>query len=787
MQLNSNVVPLNGEATSENSEPEATDLKAALNALINEPNIATRLKDDKLSEISRKVITEYEIDDNSRSEWKARMEGAMDLAMLVSGPDKTYPFEKASNVKYPLLTTAALQFQARAYPAIVPGDRIVKCKVNGRDPQGEKADRGERVSEFTSWQLTEEMPEWEPDTDKLLVILPIVGCVFRKKYWDPALGRQVSRLVTADRLVVNYRARSLEDVPRITEEMTLYPYEIGERIADGRFKAFEYNQSQADTRDKPEDQQQDADDPDTPHLFLEQHRLLDLDGDGYPEPYIVTVHHGSQQVCRIVANFTEHTVRMNQEGTKVVAIRKRDFYVKYGFLPSPDGGFYELGFGWLLKDNNEAINSNLNMMLDAGHVANVQGGIVSSALGIKEKSIRLKMGEWRVLNTSAPLNQAVMPITYPGPSETLFKLLGLLVEMGKEVASIKDVLSGETKTNMQPTTVLALIDQGMQFFTAIYKRIHRSLKAELQIHQRLNEEHLSLETYNGFFDDEQQYDPQLDFADDMGISPISDPTVSSKMQALARAEFIQNVWKEHPNIISEAEVVQRMLQAGSIEDGAKLITPPQPPDPLMQMLGELEAQDKMAGITEKLTNALKNVALAEAAEDGSQLDYYEQFVQALQPGGMDGQSGAQGALPPPPEPTAGTAGADSLPIPAPVPEAPLPVVSPEDQQLKSLSVEAAQLKNEGLKIANRSAEADIAAKDVTVKPDGSMQSKSETGFQAMTEMFGQLAQLIQQNGESTLAAVQQGNETLARIMMAPTVVTSRDAEGRAQAAQKVIN
>jgi chaperonin GroES len=192
MQLNANVVALNGEAASENTDPEATDLKAALNALINEPNIATRLTDDKLSEISKKVITEYEIDDNSRSEWKTRMEGAMDLAMLVSGPDKNYPFEKASNVKYPLLTTAALQFQARAYPAIVPGDRIVKCKVNGKDPQGEKASRGERVSEFTSWQLTEEMPEWEPDTDKLLVILPIVGCVFRKKYWDPALGRQVS-------------------------------------------------------------------------------------------------------------------------------------------------------------------------------------------------------------------------------------------------------------------------------------------------------------------------------------------------------------------------------------------------------------------------------------------------------------------------------------------------------------------------------------------------------------------------------------------------------------------
>lgn len=668
LQPSAQIIPINGEATSSNTEPQA-NVAAALTALINEPNIATRLPDDKLSEIAKKVVTEYEIDDASRSDWKTRMEGAMDLAMLVSGPDKTYPFDKAANIKYPLLTTAALQFQARAYPAIVPGDRIVKCKVNGKDPQGLKADRGERVSEFTSWQLTEESPEWEPDTDRMLVILPIVGCLFRKKYWDPALGRQCSRLVTADRLVVNYRARSLEDVPRVTEEMTLYPYEIGERIADGRFKEFEYNSSQADTRDKPEDQQQDASDPDTPHLFLEQHRLLDLDNDGYPEPYIVTVHHGSQKVCRIVANFTEETVRMDATGSKVVAIRKRDFYTKYGFLPSPDGGFYELGFGWLLKDNNEAINSNLNMMLDAGHVANVQGGFVSSAIGLKEKTVRLKMGEWKILNTTGPVNQAIMPITYPGPSETLFKLLGLLVEMGKEVASIKDVLSGETKTNMQPTTVLALIDQGMQFFTAIYKRIHRSLKAELQIHQRLNFEHLSPESYNGFFDDEQQYDPKVDFADDMGISPISDPTVSSKMQALARAQFLESVWEKHPQIISEEEVVQRMLQAGSIEDSAKLITPPKPPDPLMQMLGELEAQDKMAGIQEKLTNALKNVALAEAAEVGPELDYYAQFLEYLKTEISAGSAG-QGQLPPVAGAPDNQMGASPPQIPGPVPGSP---------------------------------------------------------------------------------------------------------------------
>jgi chaperonin GroES len=656
---------------------------AALVKLIETPNIATTLAADELAKIAARVTAEYKIDEESRSDWLVVNEVAMDLAMLMVGEKKTYPFDGAANVKYPLLTTAAYQFQARAYPAIVPGDRLVKCKVNGKDPQGIKAARGDRVSEYTSWQMLDEMPEWEPDTDRLLIILPIVGCAFRKRYWDPSVSRQVSRLVTADRLVVNYRARSLDDVPRITEKMMLYPYEIAERVNDGRFVEFDYANATAVPSKAGEDQDQ-TDDPDTPHLFLEQHRLWDLDGDGYPEPYIVTVHAGSEQVCRIVANYTVDSVRFTEDG-KLVSIRKRDFYVKYGFLPSPDGGFYEMGFGWLLRANNEAINTTLNEMLDAGHLANIQGGFVSSALGQREKEIKIPMGKWKVLQTALPLNQAVMPITYPGPSDTLFKLLGLLVEMGKEVASIKDVLSGETKTNMQPTTVLALIDQGMQFFTAIYKRIHRAFKEELRIHSRLNKENLTPEAYNEFFDDEeQQYDPEADFETvDRDISPASDPSASSKMQKLAKAELLMNWAKENP-LANIEEVNRRFLQAADIEDTDQLIQK-QEPDPLMQMLGELEGQEKMAGITKMMTEAIKNLADAEAAEEGTQLAAYTAFMQALGamnggqpaeggPGGIPGMEGqpndAMGALMPPGPMGAEGGGAEVNPVPQPAPVGP---------------------------------------------------------------------------------------------------------------------
>jgi len=612
-------------------------------ALIDKANIADDLTDEELGKIGSRVVEEYAIDKASRSDWEKRIAEATKLAMLVA-EEKNYPFERAANIKYPLLTTAALQFNARAYPAIVQGNRVVKCVTWGNDPQGTKRARAERVSEHMSYQLLAQMPEWEEDTDKMLVILPIAGACFRKVYYDPALGRNCTRLITADRFVVNYRARSLADVPRTTEEMTLYPYEIQERINDGRFVKFEYGEAVPDEANKEAEQN----DPTAPHLFLEQHRRLDLDNDGYPEPYIVTVHKQTEKVCRIVANYSRDTVTV-QNG-KVRAIRKQDFYVAYRFLPSPDGGFYGWGFGWLLADITEAINATLNQMLDAGHLANVQGGLVSAQLGIKEKSIRLKMGEWRVVNTSGPINQAIMPITYPGPSAVLFNLLGLLVEAGRDVAAIKDVLTGEVRQNMTAAATLALIEQGLQVFTSIYKRVHRALKSELGILARLNRENLSPEEYAAFFDAEQIAGPdgqpmpvptpEQDYSEkDMDILPVSDPNVASRMQQLAKAQLVFDISKDNPTV-NPLEATKRMFEAAEVEDIETLLIPPPQPDPmqeqLLQIAAMLELQERdvkidkaRAEVVKTETGAMKDVADIANAEKGNQLNRVKVILDAI--------------------------------------------------------------------------------------------------------------------------------------------------------------
>jgi chaperonin GroES len=636
-------------------------------------NVAELLTEDERTKIASRALDGYRLDDGSRDAWKKRTEAAMDLAMLLT-EEKDYPFKGAANIKYPLLTTAALQFNARAYPAIVQTDRVAKVKVNGKDQDGAKQKRGDRVSEHLSWQLTTELPEWEEDTDRLLLIVAIPGCVFRKTYFDPALGRKASRLVTADRLVMNYKTRSLQDCPRISEEMWLYPYEIEERIRDGRFLEFTYGDA------PPDDDEEGETDEDGPHKFIEQHRLLDLDGDGYDEPYIVTVHIETEKVCRIVPNFTMKTVRVTPDG-KVASIRKQEFYTKYLFMPSPDGGAYGMGLGQLLLSTNEAINTTMNEMLDSGHLANIQGGFISALAGLKDRKITLQKGEFKVLQTSLPANQAVLPVKFDGPSDVLFKLLGLLIEQGKEVSSVKDVLTGDTGGKvMQPTTTLALIEQGMKVFNAIFKRIHRAVKHELDLHARLNFEHLTPEKYNEFWDDqEEQFDPKADYnMDDMNVSPVSDPTLSTQMQKLAQAQVTREIGQGKP-WINQMELDRRAFEAAGTPDIDDLFVPPPEPDAFQEAMKQMSLIELKTKIDNMVTGSLKNIADAEAAEEGQQMSAYDFVLRSLQaqhgmeqdvaqqqapggPGGLPGMEGqpddAMGAAAPP------GAGAGDLPSPA---------------------------------------------------------------------------------------------------------------------------
>jgi chaperonin GroES len=580
----------------EPDEQPAPPPEMILTAIMGASNIADLLPEERLAGVAQDVIREHRIDFDSMSEWRRLMERGLELASMIKA-EKSYPFKDAANVKYPLITTAALQFNARAYPAIVPPDAPVKVRVHGADRTGQKAARAERVGQHMSWQVLHQIEEWECSIDEMLTVLPIVGMVVRKVWFDPVLARPRVKNITPSDFVINAAVKNLADAPRVGEVLRLFPSEIAERRLSGVFRDVEYVEVEGEDADAPQE-------------FVEQHRRIDLDGDGYGEPYIVTVHIKSQKVARIVADFAAEDVTIGDAG--VVAIRRGSYFVPFRFMPSLDGGFCGAGLGFLLGDISESINSIINMMMDAGHMASRGGGFIGSEFRIKGGSQQFQPGEWKMVQArGADVRSSIVPMTFPGPDATLFQLLGLLIEAGKEVASVSNVMTGDAPRQQTATTTLALIEQGMAVFTAAYKRIFGSLRHEFRLLARINAETLDPMQYSAFHDAMSEdgqpvmLDPQADYdLSDMDISPVADPTAVTRMQEAAKAQFVMEL--AQAGLVDPQEGVRRMLQAASIADAEALL--PQP-DPMAQQMQQMQAQAAQADLT------LKMVAVDQALAD----------------------------------------------------------------------------------------------------------------------------------------------------------------------------
>ena len=660
---------LEEEETPEEEMDENQERLGQLRAWIDMDNIAEDLSDEELGTLAAQCKLEYDIDVESRADWTKQIEDAIDLAKQVA-EEKSYPWPKAANVKVPLVTVAAIQFNARSYPAIVQNP-LVRTKVNGFDMDGSKHARANRVSKMMSWQLLEQMEEWEEETDKLLTVLPITGMAFRKTYFSSTLNRNVSELVLAQDLVFNYSAKSFDACPVKTQKIELYPHEIRERVLDGTFLDIEYGTNPGTDSDN------DANNPHAPHLFLEQHRLWDLDGDDYPEPYVVTIHAPTGKVCRIVARYRWEGIKTNGNN-EVIRIEPEVFFTKYGFLPNPDGSAHDIGFGALLGPINESTNTVINQMLDAGHLQIVGGGFIGSGLRMKGGPIRMRLGEYVPINVpGGKIRENLVSIQHPGPNAILFQLLGMMIEMGREIASTKDVLQGSQQaSNVPASTTLALIEQGLKVFNAIYKRVHRSVGQELKKIYRLNGQFMPPQVYIQFLDSDKPTVVLLqDFQDkDMDVRPMSDPGMVTDMQLMARAELLLP-FAPDPDF-DGIKIKKRYLEAAGIPDIDELMAKPEERQQKMmmgmqQMMQELQNRQKEAnakliqaqaamakaesGKVKDMASAALDIQKAEAEQLGSQLNEIVTYINTLMqveervnagPGNVSGtqaQPGVQGA------------------------------------------------------------------------------------------------------------------------------------------------
>ena len=605
----------------ENAYDEASDTSVQIDMfdVLAAPNLVEMLPEADVNRIGYEALQELRTDEESCKDFRERYDRAMDMAMQVRKP-KTYPWPGASNVIFPLLTQAAIQFQARAYPAIIDGGEVVKGKVIGPDPDGAKAERAERIGKHMTWQFLNDVPGWEDDTDKLLLQLPIVGCVFRETWRDQICSQNNSETFSAKDFIININTTSLDKAPRYARIKRYYPHEVEAFIRTGLWSRAPY-------------EGEDDSDPHSLVIFYEQFRLIDLDDDGIAEPYIVTINEYGA-VFRIVACFDADGMYYTSSAfdgqqsladiirsgalpsdLRLIRIQRREYITKYGFIPAPDGTFFDLGFGTLTDALGAAVNTIINQLIDAGTLANMQGGFIASGTKIRGGNMRFTPGEWKRVEgvTSGPLKENILPLQLPGPSATLFQLLGMLIEAVKGITSTSDIMSGNQESQTAPTTALALIEQGQKVYTAIYQRVHRSFGNEIKIMRRLNRDYLDAVEYFNLNDCPIEVG-RADYQDkDLDVQPVSDPRAINDRVKMAKAQIIAS--HRGDPLVNQQEIIKREFEAAGITDIEALMKVPEqgpPPEALAQM-AEIEIKQKQADADVRSKDALTAKALIDAA------------------------------------------------------------------------------------------------------------------------------------------------------------------------------
>ena len=583
--------------------------KLDLDDVLRAPNVCDLLTEEECKYIGQCALDGYMQDKESRREWEKRNATAMELALQVVR-QKTFPWPNASNVKFPIITVAALQYQARAYPALVDTADLVKAKVYGDDPDGQKTARAERISAHMSWQNIEQDCGWEEAHDKGLLVQAIAGNAFIKKTFDAAQRRNVTKLVLPENFVTNYYTKDIESSERYTHTFILSENDIRQREIIGLFCEYEEGEYQPKSLspdkgplEQERDERQGLTEPGidraTPYFTGEQYCWWDLDGDGYAEPYIVTFDLNSGCVRRIVARFLGSSIE-RLDG-QVYCIKPVCVFTKIPFIPSPDGGFYDIGLGALLGPLNESVNTALNQIFDAGTMATLGGGFTGRGFKGRGGPFSMRPFEWYPVDAPGDdIRKNILPLPVREPSNVLFQVLGLLIQYAERVVGATDIQLGENPGQNTPAeTTRTLNENGSRVYNAIYKRTWRAFSDEFDIQYDLNQKFL--EGSQDYYDLVRGKGAMLMPDDYRGpriyVCPAADPYVVSDTQRVQQATALLQASQQLPGFnryqaglrwlkalrIPNIEAIypQPMQQGPQGQMVPSNDFPPPPPDPKM--------------------------------------------------------------------------------------------------------------------------------------------------------------------------------------------------------------
>lgn len=552
------------EENRKNNDDKGPDI-GTLTEFIGKNNIAEDIDEDVLDKLGERVKRQFDEDLQSMHDWMQMVKEGLKL-MQQEFKTKSVPWPGASNYKSPVLTEASLAFGNKAKLELLRGDKLVKGDVIGRDRDNRKKERIKRVTEAMNYQVNYQMPDWREDQKRLYYSVSNTGCMFKKTDFNPLELKNESHVIQYPDFVVNQATTSMRTCRSFTIIRDFSKDEVEQRQRARLWLDVEIYPEDAEGDEGSNEEEGVTDASDNPNRFLEQQTFADLDEDGIEEPYTVTIHESTSKIVRIVARYdlSSLIVRRNNrvkplkkiiiEDAKVaadsgqVAPDKPDTsdmvlvridplvnITKYGFIPSPDGTFLDLGYSHLIGAITQGINTTTNQLTDAGTLRNLGGGFLAKNVRKKMGPLRMKIGEWISTDLSAEnFANGFLPNPSPEPSTVLFALNEKFEKDARTLTASAD--AGDTiQANTAPTTALAIIQESLIPTSALMSSMIDSQSKEFQVMFRLNQTFFDPEAYKEILDD-QEASAFADFnSEDMDIKPTASAEMSSKMQRIQLA------------------------------------------------------------------------------------------------------------------------------------------------------------------------------------------------------------------------------------------------------------
>ena len=531
-------------------------------------NLAEYLSDSQLSSIASELIGDVDDDIGSRKDWiQTYVDGLQLLGLKIE--ERTEPWEGACGIYHPMLSEALVKFQSETMMSSFPAAGPVKTVIIGKETPDKKA-AAERVKEDMNYQLTEEMPEYRPEHERMLWGLGLAGNAFKKVYYDPSLRRQVSMYVPAEDLIVPYGASSLESAERVTHVMRKTENELRKLQVAGFYRDIDLGEPD-NTLDEVEKKIAEKlgfrATVDSRYKLLEINVNLDLPGFEHEEdgeqtgiglPYIVTVEKGSQTILAIRRNWNP------DDETKT----KRQHFVHYGYIPG--FGFYHFGLIHLIGAYAKSGTSIIRQLVDAGSLANLPGGFKTRGLRIKGDDTPIAPGEFRDVDVpSGTMKDNVMTLPYKEPSQVLMALLGQIVEEGRRFANTADMQVSDMSSQAPVGTTLAILERTLKVMSAVQARIHYSMKRELKLLKKIIADYTP-EEYTYEPNEGSRLAKKSDY-DNVDVIPVSDPNASTMAQKIVQYQAALQLAQTAPQLYNLPLLHRQMLDVLGIKDAQKLV------------------------------------------------------------------------------------------------------------------------------------------------------------------------------------------------------------------------